>query len=228
MKYSIALLALVLFSCSKLPHSVVEIKAEKARYKMFVENEDGLSQTPAELYVSVFPVKGGFIRTQTLEAPGVAFIDTLKMDYWGHPLKQVYIQGNRKIYVTYTQEYATVVTPEETLPYPIDSGSFDALQLDLLLRGMDTLKNRSDIPVFSHDQGGISYFEFNILNNDTIRQDYISSENIAVSHRYAITPGEIYEGWYAREFLLPIKTRITTAGVSYVFWKLGDKPVKWQ
>ncbi|GGH65118.1 hypothetical protein [Phaeocystidibacter marisrubri] len=228
MKYAAFLLPLLALACTRIPSNATKIEAESAHYKMFIEDNGVLSQTPIEVFIHIVPTDDGFLRTQSMVAEGLHFEDTLKLDHWGRPLKHVNHQGSKKTQIEYSRESASVSQGGDFIPYPILPGTIDAIQLDLLLSKIDTIKDTIDLPIFNSTSGDIVFYQVSEIKKDSLNSHFTSFEKIPVAHRFAVAPGHIYEAWYNEKFILPIKTRVTSAGSTYVYWKLGKEPVRWQ
>lgn len=228
MKYAAFLLLILALACTRIPNNASKIEAESAHYKMFIEDNGVLSQTPIEVFVNIIPTKDGFMRTQSMVAEGLYFEDTLKLDFWGRPLKHANHTGVKKTWIEYSDETASVSNGGEFIPYPVLPGTMDALQLDLLLSKIDTVKDTTDLPIFNSVSGDMVFYQISEIKKDSLNSHFTSFEKIPVAHRFAVAPGHIYEAWYNDDFILPIKTRVTSAGSTYVYWKLGKDPVNWQ
>lgn len=215
-------------ACTKLPSNAERVNPESAHYKLFLEDGDHLSQTPAEVRIEIIPTKNGFMRVQNLDGPGMAFNDTLSMNPWGLPVKHV-IRANHSIRrVLYGKETAAVLIQGDTATYMTEVQTHDIIQMDLTLAGMDTLKSTTDIPFFTAQNGNMNYYEAVVIGPDSIRSHFTSTEYVLTEHRYAVAPGKVYEAWYEKGKRLPTKIRLSASGNTTVYWKLSDEPVTWQ
>ncbi len=198
-------------------------QSESVVYKMFIQDEDLLSQTPAEMKVELIPTSDGFYRVQTLEGPGVSLIDTLKVSKNGLPIMHTFLRGRTRHQTYYQDREALTVIQGDTFVAPIEYNPvYDIIQTDLVLKGIDTLGNKMDVAFFMPERSELSFFEIAEIRKDTIGSDWYAQDSIATSHRYAVTAGTVYEGWYADDQVLPIKWRVSTNGTTYVYLRLPE------
>ena len=191
---------------------------ESVTYKMFIEEEGYIGQTPAMLHVDLIPAEYGFYRVQQLEGPGVVAIDSLQLTPYGQPLKQVSIIGRSKIRRYFRGDAVMQEEAGDTFSVPYDYPTiFTITQMDLALRGLDTISYEESIPFLMAGQTNFNFFNLQEIGADSTAAHWLTREEIPTVHRFASVAGSIYEGWYAEGEILPIKWKATHSGSTYVY-----------
>ncbi|KAB2808031.1 hypothetical protein [Phaeocystidibacter luteus] len=210
--------AVFMISCGSQKATSGIAKAERQTYKMFIQEDGYLSQTPAMQHVELIPEKYGFTYVRTLEGPGVSLIDSIYfhpngqprehvMKHYGNTKRVVYSKPN--IFMIELGDTARIINEYDTV--------YDALQLDLVLRGYDTLGITRDIPFFLPTSGDFTFYEIQEIREDSIPAHWLTREEIPVVHRFAAGSGTLYEAWYAEGEVLPVKMRVRSGGTQYVY-----------
>lgn len=189
---------------------------------MMLEGDGGAwESTPAEMHVEILPDGDGFWRIQSLEGPGVILTDSLKLSAKGKPLYHIFVRGRMKTRTYYRTNEAISVTRGDTISLPYNQPFvFDMGQLDLALRGLDTLKG-GEYPFMSPENGNMEFFTLETIREDSIRSAFSKTDLIPSIHRYASAPGTTHEAWYSLDPAqqLPIKMRVSTSGSIYIYYR---------
>ncbi len=224
MKYALIIGLFATLSACKSTQSTSGIDhPEEVRYKLFIEEEDHLAQTPAELKLELIPTQSGFFRVSTIEGPGVALIDSLLLSENGLPIYHVFKRGRTKYKMNYRKDEAFSVIQGDTFQIPLDyEYVYDIAQVDLVLRGIDTLGNVQEVAFMLPENSDVKFLEIAEIRRDTIGSDWYAQDSLPVVHRYAVGPGTVYEGWYADDQVLPIKWRVTSNGSTYVYLRIPE------
>lgn len=206
---------------------------ESVHYKMFLEDNGVLSSSSADVTVDILPVMDGFYRIQHLTGPGISITDSLLLSRKGLPKRHIYRREGVRSEVIYHQDQVTIHSGDEELEIPIvGEFMFDITQIDLAMKGLDSLKVRTDVPFFLPTTQDVTFLELAEIRKDSINAYYVPSdsltEKIPVIHRYAVAPGVIFEGWYRDDRMLPVKMRITKSGGTHVFYDAGDGKLPWE
>lgn len=219
MKYALLVcISLILASCGGSKNTTQSVERESQLYKMFNEIDGVLGQTPAMVTVDIVPAKDGFYRLQQLEGPGVIFIDSLLMDPYGKPVEHTFIIGKNKTTIFYEDDHSYQIWEGDTLKTPYENPFvYDVIQMDLVLRGIDTAGTSIDLPVYVPQTGSIAFFTVQEIRQDSIPPHWLTRETIPTVHRFASSPGATYEGWYVEDEILPIKMRVTSGGSTLVY-----------
>lgn len=201
------------------------VQSESVHYKLFIEDEGVLSQTPMEIFVDLVPIKNGFQRIQKMEGPGFLSMDTLTLDNWGHPIEHVFVRKNEVTRVRYEDQKAIISSPGGDIDVPLQTDFvFDVSQIDLAMSRLDTLKDTSEVPFMLPESGNVAFLELAELRKDSIRPYFTAPHLSETTHRYGVSEGSIYEAWYLGEGRLPIKMRVTATGKTLVYYHLGENP----
>ncbi|NVK05590.1 MAG: hypothetical protein HWD92_12255 [Flavobacteriia bacterium] len=209
----------ILVSCGsqKTPMPGI-VQAERVTYKMFIEEEGYIGQTPAMLHVQLIPSDYGFYRVQELEGPGVTAVDSLWLDPHGKPLMQVSMHDRNKVRRIMQEDAILQQEGRDTFSIPHTYPTlFTITQMDLVLRGLDTISYEESMPFLLSGQTDFSFFEMQEIGRDSTEAHWMTREQIPTVHRFAAVPGTIYEGWYAEGEVLPIKWKATFSGSTYVY-----------
>lgn len=221
MKFTfISLVALFLVSCGSSQNMVGIDGPERQTYKLFIEEEDYISQTPAMIHIDLIPQDYGFVYVRSLEGPGVVHVDSIFIRPDGVPYKHASIRPSKqKFYIYFGTPYLLMTDlAGDTISIPNEyENLYDVEMMNLVMKGIDTTGNKSDVPVILPASGNLEFFEIAEIRKDSTEAHWLTKEKVATSHRYTAANGTLYEAWYADDEILPIKMRLITSGSRYVY-----------
>ncbi|NVK29247.1 MAG: hypothetical protein HWE14_14435 [Flavobacteriia bacterium] len=210
--------AFILIACgSHKTISGIE-NAESQTYKMFIQEDGYLSQTPAMIHVELIPKDYGFTYVRTLEGPGVSLIDSIYFNPDGQPREHVMKHYGTTKRVVYSKPNIFMIEQGDTARIINEYDTvYDIMQLDLVLRGYDTLGMRRDLPFFLPTTGDFAFYEIQEIRRDSVEAHWLTREKIPTVHRFAAGSGSLFEAWYTEGEVLPIKMRVRSSNSLYVY-----------